>query len=92
MTPKGAGGSPGLKIIGVTGSYGKTSTKYILGRMLSERYNVLITPGSYNTPMGVVRTVREQLSATHEVFVCEMGAKQVGISRRSAISAIPTWG
>ena len=71
-------GHPGLKIIGVTGSYGKTSTKYILGRMLSERYNVLITPGSYNTPMGVVRTVREQLSATHEVFVCEMGAKQVG--------------
>lgn len=68
----------GLRVIGVTGSYGKTSTKYILGRMLSERFDVLITPGSYNTPMGVVRTVREQLKGTTEVFVCEMGAKQVG--------------
>lgn len=69
---------PSLKIIGVTGSYGKTSTKHALGRMLSERYNVLITPGSFNTPMGVVRTVREQLKATTQVFVVEMGAKNVG--------------
>lgn len=67
-----------VKIIGVTGSYGKTSTKYMLGRMLSEKYNVLITPGSFNTPLGVVRTIREQLKPTTQIFVCEMGAKNVG--------------
>ncbi|MDR0381595.1 MAG: UDP-N-acetylmuramoyl-tripeptide--D-alanyl-D-alanine ligase [Oscillospiraceae bacterium] len=69
---------PSLIVIGVTGSYGKTSTKFFLQRLLSARYNTLMTPGSYNTPMGVVRTVREQLRATHEVFVCEMGARHVG--------------
>ena len=67
-----------LKIIGVTGSYGKTSTKYILGRMLSEKYNVTITPGSFNTLLGVVRTIREQLTPATQVFVVEMGAKRVG--------------
>ena len=67
---------PDLKIIGITGSYGKTSTKHYLQRILSEKYDVLITPGSYNTPMGVVRTVREYLKPFNEVFICEMGAKQ----------------
>ncbi len=71
-------GHRNLKVIGVTGSYGKTSTKYILGRILSEKYNTLITPESFNTPMGVVRTVRESLRPQTEIFVCEMGAKQVG--------------
>ena len=50
---------PHLTIIGITGSYGKTSTKHYLYRILSEKYNVIMTPGSYNTPMGVIRTVRE---------------------------------
>ena len=68
----------GLKIIGITGSYGKTSTKHYLQRILSERYDVLMTPGSYNTPMGVIRTVREMMKPYNEVFICEMGAKQLG--------------
>ena len=67
-----------MKIIGITGSYGKTSTKHILGRILSEKYNVTITPGGFNTTMGVVRTVRENLRADSEIFVVEMGAKCVG--------------
>ncbi len=69
---------PDLKIIGITGSYGKTSTKHYLHRILSEKYDVLMTPGSYNTPMGVIRTVREMMKPYNEVFICEMGAKQVG--------------
>ena len=67
----------GLRIIGVTGSFGKTSMKYALTTFLAEGYRVLMTPGSYNTPMGVVRTIREQLLPIHEVFVCEMGARHV---------------
>ncbi len=69
---------PNLKIIGVTGSYGKTSVKYYLYTLLREHFNVLITPESYNTPMGVVKTIRESLKPTHEIFVCEMGARHVG--------------
>ena len=66
-----------LIIVGITGSYGKTSTKHFLEKILSEKYNVLMTPGSFNTTMGVVRTIREYLKPTHQVFICEMGAKQI---------------
>lgn len=67
-----------LKVIGVTGSYGKTTTKFILTRILSEKFNTVCTPHSFNTPMGVVRTVREHLKPQTQIFVCEMGAKNVG--------------
>ncbi len=69
---------PDLVVIGVTGSYGKTSTKHYLYRILSEHYNVLMTPGSYNTTLGVIRTIREHLKPYHNVFIVEMGAKQRG--------------
>lgn len=69
---------PDLKIIGVTGSYGKTTTKHYITAILSEQFSTLMTPGSYNTTLGVVRTVNELLKAYHEVFVVEMGAKQAG--------------
>lgn len=69
---------PGLRIIGITGSYGKTSTKHYLHRILSESFDTLMTPGSFNTPLGVVRTVREHLKPYNEVFIVEMGAKNVG--------------
>lgn len=68
----------GLTVIGITGSYGKTSTKHFLKRILDEKFDVLMTPGSYNTPMGVIRTVREMMKPYHTVFICEMGAKQKG--------------
>ena len=68
----------GLKIVGITGSYGKTSTKNVMHAVLSEQFNSLMTPASYNTPMGITRTVREMLKPIHQVFVCEMGADKVG--------------
>ncbi|MBR3350257.1 MAG: UDP-N-acetylmuramoyl-tripeptide--D-alanyl-D-alanine ligase [Solobacterium sp.] len=64
--------------IGITGSYGKTSTKNIMQAMISEAYNSLMTPASYNTPMGITRTIREMLKPIHKVFICEMGADHVG--------------
>ena len=69
---------PDLTIIGVTGSFGKTSVKFYLNTLLQAKYNVLMTPESYNTPMGVVKTIRGSLKSTHEIFICEMGAKWVG--------------
>lgn len=65
---------PGLKIIAVTGSYGKTSVKNAIKPLLESRYNVLATPASYNTPMGIARSV-EGLTAEHGVFVAEFGAR-----------------
>lgn len=64
--------------IGITGSYGKTSTKNIINDIISEDKFTLITPASYNTPMGITRTIRGMLKPIHEVFVCEMGADKVG--------------
>ena len=70
--------SPDLKVIGITGSYGKTSVKFYLDTLLSSKYEVLATPESYNTPMGVVKTINERLKPTHRIFLCEMGARNVG--------------
>lgn len=67
-----------LTVIGITGSYGKTTTKFILNRILSEKFNTVCTPQSFNTPMGVVRTVRGSIKPQTQVFICEMGAKRVG--------------
>lgn len=68
---------PDLTVIGITGSYGKTSVKFFLTELLSGKYNVLCTPRNFNTELGVTRTVREDLQPIHEVFVCEMGARYV---------------
>jgi UDP-N-acetylmuramoyl-tripeptide--D-alanyl-D-alanine ligase len=69
---------PNLITIGVTGSYGKTSTKYYLHKLLSAKFNTLMTPESYNTTLGVVKTIRNSLRPTHEIFICEMGMKWKG--------------
>lgn len=70
--------NPGLLVIGIAGSYGKTSVKQTLFELLSPHYNVVMTPGNYNTTMGVVRTIRELLTPATEIFICEMGAKRPG--------------
>lgn len=69
---------PNLTVIGITGSYGKSSTKAAVCKVLSAKYNVLMTPGNFNTTLGVVRTIREHLKPYHQVFIVEMGAKQRG--------------
>ena len=83
---------PHLTIIGITGSFGKTSTKHFLHRVLSERYNVLMTPGNFNTTLGVVRTIREHLKPHHEVFIVEMGAKQRGDIKEICDLVCPSMG
>ncbi len=61
-------------IVGITGSFGKTSTKHILGHLLEGLGPTLITPGSVNTEMGIVRIIRERLEPRHRFFIVEMGA------------------
>ena len=65
-------------VIGVTGSYGKTSTKFFIERLVAPDGEALATPGSYNTTMGVVRTINENLHEEHRYLIVEMGAKQRG--------------
>ena len=83
---------PELIKIGITGSYGKTSTKFLLRDILSVRYNVLATPSSFNTTMGVTRVIREQLTGSHQVFIAEMGARHVGDIRELVELVRPTMG
>ena len=64
--------------IGITGSWGKTSVKFILGTILEEKYHTLVTPASYNTPMGVTKAIRTLLEPGHRIFIAEMGARHVG--------------
>lgn len=67
-----------LNIIGITGSYGKTSTKFITGTILASKYKTLVTPSSYNTPMGLSKVINNDLDDSYEVFVAEMGARKIG--------------
>jgi UDP-N-acetylmuramoyl-tripeptide--D-alanyl-D-alanine ligase len=60
-------------VIGITGSYGKTTTKFCAGAVLEQDRPTLVTPESYNSLLGVVRTIDEHLRPEHEAFVVEMG-------------------
>ncbi len=62
--------------VAVVGSYGKTSVKNILKTLLSEKYAVVATPASYNTPVGVAKTVFSPEFEKAEVFIAEMGARK----------------
>lgn len=69
---------PHLKVIAITGSYGKTSTKFVIDAFLKERIRVCVTPGSYNTPMGICKVINNDLEAHHQVLILEMGARYKG--------------
>lgn len=66
----------GVKIIAITGSFGKTSIKNFLFQLLSERYNVVMTPKSYNTPSGISKTINESNLNGVDFIILEMGARR----------------
>ncbi|MDX1295005.1 MAG: UDP-N-acetylmuramoyl-tripeptide--D-alanyl-D-alanine ligase, partial [Sulfurimonadaceae bacterium] len=67
-----------LKIVAVTGSYGKTSMKNFIAQILSKQYKVYATPRSVNTIGGIIRDVNESMPEDTEVYVCEAGARERG--------------
>ena len=67
-----------LTIIGITGSYGKTTTKETIAHLLMHKYKTFKTEGNYNTLLGVAKTIIGNLKSEHEVFVCEMAAYHPG--------------
>lgn len=79
---------PHVLVIGITGSYGKTSTKEMLASVLSEKYHVLKTEKSKNSPIAVAEAILSDLRDDHNVFIVEMGAYKKGeIARMSAMTS-----
>lgn len=81
-----------LHVIGITGSYGKTTTKNIVHHLLNEQFYALMSPASYNTPMGLTITIRALLKPIHQVFVAEMGAYKPGDIKELTDLVMPTYG
>ena len=67
-----------LTSVGITGSYGKTSTKFAMSAILKEKYKVLNTPESYNTPMGISKIINDELTDEYNIFIAELGATKTG--------------
>ena len=65
-------------VIGITGSYGKGSTKEYMYTILSSKFNTLKTPSTHNTPIGIARSILSNLNKSTDIFIVEMGAYKVG--------------
>lgn len=91
-TEKKLSAFPSLKIVGITGSYGKTSTKEFLYQILKTKHTVLRTPGSYNTLLGIAKVVDLELDGSYEYFLCEMGAYKIGEIKEICHMVYPKYG
>ncbi len=80
------------KVIAITGSFGKTSVKHILGHILKTQAPTLMTPGSVNTAMGITRIIREELTPEHKYFIVEMGAYGPGSIEKLCALTPPDFG
>ena len=78
-----------IKIIGIAGSYGKTGMKDLVATVLSEKYQVVKTPESYNTPIGIARTILSQVNEKTEILVVEMGEYYSGDIRNICLISPP---
>ena len=67
-----------LKVIAITGSYGKTSMKNFIVQLLSTKYRVYATPGNVNTLGGIVKDINQSLPNDTEIYVVEAGARERG--------------
>ncbi len=80
-----------IPIIGITGSNGKTTTKELIGEVLKQKFNTLITSGNLNNHIGVPLTLL-QLKNNHEIAVIEMGANKLGDIKELSEICEPTHG
>lgn len=80
-----------LTVIGITGSYGKTSMKELLAHILSTKFNVLKTPKHINVDTGIANLVLEKLNPEHEILIVEMGAYRKGEIGRICNIVLPNY-
>ena len=78
--------------IGITGSYGKTSSKNILNEILNAKYNSFATPKSFNTPYGLMNAINNYLDKFDNVFIAEMGACNIGDIKELCDFIKPSYG
>lgn len=83
---------PNMKVIGITGSYGKTSSKNILSDILNVKFNALPTPKNFNTPLGLTITINNTLDKFNDLFIAEMGAFKKGEVKQLCDFVHPTYG
>ena len=80
-----------IPVVAITGTNGKTTTKELLGAVLTSQYNILITEGNLNNHIGVPLTLL-QLNKEHEIAVIEMGASKIGYIKELVEIALPNYG
>lgn len=83
---------PNLIKVGITGSYGKSTTKEIVSQILKSKYKVLKTPKNNNSAIGIAKTILKRLDSDHDIFICEMGAYKKGEIEQSAQIVSPQIG
>ncbi len=81
-----------MKVVGITGSYGKTSSKNILNDILNVKFNSFPTPKNFNTPVGLIITINNYLDKFNDLFIAEMGAFKRGEIKELCDLVHPTYG
>ena len=84
--------SMNLPVVGITGSYGKTSSKNILNDILNVKYNSFATPKNFNTPYGLIRSINNYLDKFSDIFIAEMGAFKRGEIKNTCKLVHPKYG
>lgn len=80
-----------IPVLGITGSNGKTTSKELIGAVLSQKYNLLMTQGNFNNHIGVPLTIL-QLNDKHRFAIIEMGANKPKDIKELVEIAAPTHG
>lgn len=80
------------RVVAITGSYGKTTTKEAVYKVLNSKFEVLRTRGNLNTPLGIAMEVVNELKPKHKIFVAEVGMDHLGEIRQGCAIIKPQIG
>lgn len=81
-----------IPVVGITGSYGKTSSKNIINDILNVKLNSMPTPKSFNTPLGLMNSINNYLDKFNDIFIAEMGAFKIGEIKQNCKLVHPKYG
>lgn len=84
--------SMNIPVVGITGSYGKTSSKNIINDILNVKLNSFATPKSFNTPYGLINSINNYLDKFNDIFIAEMGAFKIGEIKQNCKLVHPKYG